>query len=134
MTLRLSGHIINEVWLSLCSSLLCVLRDNGAVKNLAILSLKPLLYRTWTIVLLDLLIYFTIKLESLTNASDASTELILQFPCKLEKKPLRCIVHENLRIPTTFFSRIKTHSDQINYLTCKAMLIEYNVLKCNLIL
>ena len=134
MTLRLSGHIINEVWLSLCSSLLCVLRDNGAVKNLAILSLEPLLYRTWTIVLLDLLIYFTIKLESLTNASDASTELILQFPCKLEKKTLRCIVHENLRIPTTFFSRIKTHSDQINYLTCKAMLIEYNVLKCNLIL
>ena len=51
-------------------------------EKLAILSLKPLLYRTWTIVLPHLLIYFTIKLESPTNASDASTELILQFPCK----------------------------------------------------
>ena len=54
-------------------------------EKLAILSLKPLIYRTWTIVLPDLLIYFTTKLESLTNASDASTELILQFPCKLKK-------------------------------------------------
>ena len=134
MTLRLSGHFINEVWLSLCSSLLCVLRDNGAVKNLAILSLKPLLYRTWTIVLLDLLIYFTIKLESLTNASDASTELILQFPCKLKKKHYDALYMKIYVYLLFFFSRIKTHSDQINYLTCKTMLIEYNVLKCNLIL
>ena len=88
-------------------SLLGFARQWGHQKP-AFLSLKLLIYRTWTIVLPDLLIYFTIKLESLTNASDASTELILQFPCKLKKKKtLRCMLDENLRIPTIFFQELK---------------------------
>ena len=67
-----------------------------------------------------------IKLESLTNASDASTELILQFPCKLKNH------YDALytKIYVLFFFQIKTHLNQINY----KLLIEYNVLKCNLIL
>ena len=94
-------------------SLLGFARQWGHQK-LAFLSLKPLIYRTWTIVLPDLLIYFTIKLESLTNASDASTELILQFPCKLKK-----IITMHYRRKSTFyfFFKSKLTPGQINYLT-----------------
>ena len=134
MTLRLSGHIYK------CSFVVFVLKSplrfarQWSREKLAILSLKPLLYRTWTIVLPDLLIYFTIKLESLTNASDASTELILQFPCKLKKKNITMHCRWKSTYTSYFFLQIKTHSHEINDLTCKTMLIEYNVLKCNLIL
>ena len=96
-------------------------------EKLAILSLKPLIYRTWTIVLPDLLIYFTTKLESLTNASDASTELILQFPCKL-KKSLRW---ENLR--SIFFFKSELTPDQtisqgyVDRIKCTKM--QFNIIR-----
>ena len=85
MTPRLSGHIYKCGLLVFGIKSLLGFARRWSREKLAILSLKPLIYQTWTIFLPDLLIYFTIKLESLTNASDASTELILQFPCKLKK-------------------------------------------------
>ena len=66
------------VWFTLCSSLFWELRDNGVLKNLQFLTLKPrshvriLMYRTWAI-------------ESSLNFNGAELRKMLKREDKLEK-------------------------------------------------
>ena len=133
MTPRLSGHIYKCGLLVFGIKSLLGFARRWSHEKLAILSLKPLIYQTWTI-------FFTRSPNIFYDKTGVTNQCLrcvnrtdLAVSLQVKKKTLRCIVDENLRIPTIFF-QIKTHSDQINYLTCKTMLIENNVLKCNLIL